>query len=173
MFRLRPQPDTLAGRSSSGASRTLLGVGPADFFDQERVDATVGIVARNTREPAVDDRANAVDRDGRFGDIGRNHNLQLVVTRDGSILIARREFAVQREEKVAARFGLLTDRLDSAVDLISTRHKHKDISAVIDRPYSARVLPERTCPDIPYRWRIGSPAPGQVLDANRERPSFR
>src|SRR5262249_43821091 len=89
MFRLRPQPQTKSRRSTARAPRALFRTGPADFLDEQRIDSAIGVVSRNPRQTAVDYQSYAVNRNGRFRDIGRNDDFPLFVLRDGSVLIAR------------------------------------------------------------------------------------
>ena len=87
---------------------TLLCACLADAFDEKRVDSAIRIVARNAGKPAVDDKANAIDRDRRFGDIGGNDNFGLFVSRNGCVLFSRRELSIERQEEVTLRLRALT-----------------------------------------------------------------
>src|SRR5262249_45585719 len=44
-----PQTHAVSGRSAAGAACSLVGCGAANFLDEQGVDATMRIVARNTR----------------------------------------------------------------------------------------------------------------------------
>ena len=80
----------MAWRGAAGATGALIGGGAADFFDQQRVDASVGIVARNARQAAVDHQAHAVDGERGFRNVGRDDDLAPVVLRHCRVLITRR-----------------------------------------------------------------------------------
>src|SRR5438093_7696555 len=123
MFRLRPQPQTLSRRGSSCAPGALFGARLADSLDEQRVDAAVRVVARNTRQTAVDDQPDALDRDGGLGHIRGNDHFRMVVLRNGLILIARRQFTMQRKKKVTSRLRPLrseehTSELQSLTNLV-------------------------------------------------------
>ena len=45
VFVARPKPHANARRGAAGAARALVGVGLRDFFDEQRVDAAIGVVA--------------------------------------------------------------------------------------------------------------------------------
>ena len=87
----------MARRGAAGAAGALVGGGAADLFDEQRVDAAIRIVARNARQAAVDHQAHAVDGERGFRDVGGDDDLAPVVPRHRRVLIARRQFAVQRK----------------------------------------------------------------------------
>ena len=102
---LRPEPPAQPRRSAAGAPGALVGRGPADLLDQQGVDAPIRIIARNARQPAVNHTPDAVNGQRGLGDVGGDHDLALIVTCHGGILVARRQFAVQREQDEAAGLG--------------------------------------------------------------------
>ena len=104
VFFAGPEAHADTGSGAAGASSALVGRGLADLFNQESVDATIGVVARNTSEAAVDDAADAVNGEGSFGDVRGDDDFPLVVASDGGVLVGGREFAVKREKDEAARF---------------------------------------------------------------------
>ena len=166
----------MSRRCSPGAARALLGAGAADLFNQQRIDTPIRIVTRNTCETTVDYQSNAIDRDGSFRDIGCDDDFRLIVTRNRSILIARRKFTVQRKKQIAARLRLLADRIDGPMDLVAAGHEHQNIGAVwaaIERPCSVNVLRKRLCCNFPHRRRIVSQAPREIFNCDGVCPSFR
>src|SRR5262245_28605721 len=145
----------MAGRCSAGATCSLLGASAADLFNEQRVYSPVRIIARNTRESAVDDQSNAVDGDGSLGDIGSYHYFRLFVSCNCGVLIARRKLTVQRKENVTARFRFSTDRIHCPMYLISTMHEHQDIAGV-----GPGVSRECVCCQIPHGRRTASQSAG-------------
>ena len=85
-----PEAQAMARRGAAGATGALVGRGAADFFDEQCVDAAVGIVARNTRQAAVDHQAHAVDGERGLRDVGGDDDLAPVVLRHRGVLITRR-----------------------------------------------------------------------------------
>src|SRR5262249_12679208 len=61
VFFTGPQAHTYAGCRTTGTASALVGGGLADFFNQQRVDAPIRIVARYASQSAVDDAADAID----------------------------------------------------------------------------------------------------------------
>jgi len=61
LLMLGPQAQAVPGGRASGSTGALVRGGAADLFDQQGVDAAIGIVTRNPRESAIDHQAHAVD----------------------------------------------------------------------------------------------------------------
>src|SRR5262245_12190050 len=127
LFRLRPQPHAFSRRGSARAPGSLRRARAADLFNEQSVDAAVRIVSRHAGQAAVDDDADSIDRDRSLCNVGRNDNLQLIVTRDGRVLITRGQVTVQRQEKIALRLSRLPDGFNGAVDFISAGHEDQDV----------------------------------------------
>ena len=89
----------------------MFGAGLADALDQKRVDAAMRIVSGNSREAAVDNEANSIDRDGRLGDIRCHDDFRLLVASNRLVLIARRQFAVPFLEAETRLLPALAPRL--------------------------------------------------------------
>src|SRR5206468_13037741 len=89
------------------------------------------VVARNTRQTAVDDQPDALDRNGGLGHIRGNDHFRVVVLRNGLILIPRRQFTMQRKENVSPRVRLLPDSFDRAMDLVGSRHEDEHIRTAV------------------------------------------
>src|SRR5262245_53326545 len=100
MLGLRPQPDATPRRGPAGASRPLFSTGSADPLDQKSVDSTVGVISGNARQTAVNDQSDGLDGNRRFRNVSRNDNFGLVIFRDGSVLLPRRQLSVQRQQNV-------------------------------------------------------------------------
>ena len=98
------------------------------FFDEEGVDAPVGVEAGDAGLAGVDDEADAVDGEAGFGDVGADDHLALaVVAGDGGVLVGGGEFAVKREDDPAAgERG--TEGADGAVDLVAARHEDEGVA---------------------------------------------
>src|SRR5213593_4289469 len=118
MFGLRPQPEAPSRRGSPCASGALFGARLADPLDEERVDTPMRIVARDARQTTVDNDADSLNGDGCLRDIRGNNSLRAFVLHNSLILIARRQFTVQRKKKVTLRFWFVPHRLDRAVDFV-------------------------------------------------------
>ena len=88
MFGLGPETQAMAGGGPAGASRTLVGGGAADLFDEERVDAAVGVEPGHARLPGIDDEAHAVDGEGGLGNVRADDDLAAAgVAGDGGVLV--------------------------------------------------------------------------------------
>src|SRR5881397_370527 len=107
MFGFRPQPHTPSGRGSPCPSGALFGTRLTDPLDEESIDASMRIVARNARQTAIDNDADSLDGDGCLRHICGNNHLRAFVMRDGLILIVRRQFSMERKKKVTLRFRFL------------------------------------------------------------------
>src|SRR5262249_42705580 len=118
----------LPGSGSACAPASLFCARLTDFFDEQRVDPTMRIETWNSGETTVDHETHAINRDRGFGDIRCHHNLALIVSCDGCVLIARRQFSMEREKQVALRFRLVTNGVNRTVDLIATRHEDQHIA---------------------------------------------
>src|SRR5438093_8004478 len=151
MFGLRPQPEAPCGRGSPGASGALFGARLADPLDEESIDSPMRVVARDPRQTTIDNDADSLNGDGRLRDIRGNNNLRAFVLRDGLILIARRQFSMQRKQKVTLRFGFLADCLDRAVDFVRTRHEDEHVGKTITE---MNTFGKCVSGQIPDWWRI-------------------
>src|ERR1035437_5161439 len=98
----RPEAAAKARRRAASPAGALVRGGPAYLFNQERVDAAIGIVARDAGQAAVNHTPDAVDGQRSLGDVGGDDDLALVVARHCGVLLARREVSVQGEPQKAA-----------------------------------------------------------------------
>ena len=98
----RPEADGGAGSLASGAARALVGSGAADAEGRQAGQAGGGVHARNAPPAAVDDDADARDREGSFGDAGRQHDPAALGGAEGTVLLGGGEIAVEREDQGAA-----------------------------------------------------------------------
>ncbi len=141
----------------------------ADFFDEERVDAAIRIVTRNARQSAVNHQPDPIDGEGRFGDIGGNDDLALLVARDGGILVARGKFAVQRKQDEAAGFARVPDGLDGLRNLESAGHENQHVTLAAGIDVSAEGIGGL----FPNRTLVGVRRVGGVFNFDGEGAAFR
>ena len=166
---LRPEPPAQARRSAAGAPGALVGRGAADLLDQQGVDAAIRIVARNARQAAVDHTPDAVNGQRGLGDVGGDDDLALIVAGHGGVLVARRQFAVQREQDEAAGLVATPDGLDRLGNLEAARHEdqHVALAARADKVAERlrRLVPDRALVEVAGR--------GREFDLDRERAPLR
>ena len=147
VFLPRPEPHANARRGAARAARALVGVRLRDLFNQQRVDAAVGVVAGNARQAAINHQPHAVNRERRFGDVGGDDDLALVVTRHRGVLLARRQFAVQRQQNVTLRLRRVADGFDRLGNFKSARHEHQHVALAAGTDVIAerfgRLFPDR------------------------------
>src|SRR5205814_893352 len=98
VFAFGPETAADAGGGATGTAGALIGAGAADFFDEKRVDAAMGVVPGDASETGVDDEADAVDGERGFGDVGGDDDFGFVVPGDGGVLVVGRKVAVKRED---------------------------------------------------------------------------
>src|SRR5688500_4418667 len=89
---------TRAGSGASGAAFALIGGGAADFLDQERADAALGIITSDPGHTGINDVANAINRHGSFGDVRGNNHFSQWTWRKSAVLVFGRKVAVERNE---------------------------------------------------------------------------
>src|ERR1035437_2962358 len=123
-----PEPHANARRGAARTTGALVGAGLRNLFDEQRVDAAIGIVTRNARQSAVNHEPHTVNRERSFRDVGGNDNLALAITRDGGVLILRRQFTVKWKENKTLRFRGVTDGVNRLRDLKATGHEHEHIA---------------------------------------------
>src|ERR1051326_917195 len=152
MFFTGPEAQANAGSSAARAASPLVGGGLTDFFDQERVDAAIRIVTRNPGQTAIDDAADAIDRERSLCDVCRDDDFALVITGYGSVLIVGRKFAVQRKQDEAARFVGVANSVDGLRDFEAAGHENEDIAFGARKNEIAErfggLFPNRTLVDI-------------------------
>ncbi len=145
MLPLGPESDADAGRRAPGAPRALVGGGDRDLLDEQGVDTAVGVEARHAGQTGIDHDRDAVDREGRFGDVGRDDDLPRVVARHRAVLRLGRQLSVQWHDDKAPQFALGLERLDGPADLVGPGHEHEHIPR--RRGSDARALPRGHLPD--------------------------
>ena len=134
--------EALAGTSATCATSPLPTAGARRPLLLELGDARLGVKGVDLGAPAVDDVDDAVDRDGRLGNVGRDDDLAHAARRraeDGRLLL-RGEVGVEREdeERRELRPGDgRSDRLDGARDLEHARHEDEDVAADVARHVEA------------------------------------
>ena len=105
VFRARPEAQARSRRGATGAARALVGVRLRNFFNQQRVDAAVGVVAGDARQAGINHQPHAVNRDARLRDVRGHDHFPLLITRHGGVLVLRLQFAMQRQHDVALGFA--------------------------------------------------------------------
>ncbi len=129
VFGLGPEAQAMAGGGASGAARALVGGGAADLFDEQRVDAAIGIEPGDARLAGVDDEAHAVDGERGFGDVGADDDFPLArITRHGGVLVGGRQFAVERQREPPTQTRVIADFAQGAVDLVRAGHEHERVA---------------------------------------------
>ena len=113
-----------------------------------------GIVTRNARQPAVNHQPHAVNGERRLGDVGGHDDFALVVARHGGVLVARRQFAVQRQQNETFRLRRVADGLDGLRNFKAARHEHQHVTVPAGTDVVAeslrRLFPNRrVCPCNP------------------------
>lgn len=134
--------EALAGTSTTCATSALPTACSRRPLLLELGDARLGVEGVDLGAPAVDDVDDAVDRDGRLGDVGRDDNLAHAAGRraEHGRLLLRGEVGVEREdeERRELRSGNgRTDRLDGSRDLEDAGHEDEDVAANVARHVEA------------------------------------
>src|SRR5437879_1170122 len=88
-----------SGRGPARAALALFGGGAADFLEEERVDASFGIVARHAGQTSVHHVTNAIDGHGSLGDVGSDDYFAERIRGERAILVFGRQLAVQWDER--------------------------------------------------------------------------
>ncbi len=168
MFGLGPESDAGAWSSAAGAAGALVGGGAADLFDEQGVESAPRIETRDAGEAAVDHRADAVDGERGFGDVGGDDDFRAVVAGDGGVLVAGLQFAVEREEQVTAGFGKVPQGFEGALDLERAGHEHQNIAGIA----SAGLVGESLGGLVPDGTFIGVAVLFREFDFDGERAAF-
>lgn len=71
------EPVALAGAAAAGAARPLLGRGFGHGHHHQALDGRLGVVGTQLHKATVDDKGDAVHRDGGLGNVGGNDHLQV------------------------------------------------------------------------------------------------
>src|SRR5947207_11414588 len=124
----RPEPQADARRGPPGATGSLVGGGLTDLINEQGIDTAISIVARNARQSAVNHAADTIDGQRSFRDISRDNHFPFIVARDRGILVARWQFAMQRQQNDTAGFIAMTNYFDGLGDLKSPGHKHQHVT---------------------------------------------
>ena len=92
----------------------------------------------------------------------------LIVTGDGGVLIARRQFTVQRKQNVTARFGGVPNSFQGLADFEAAGHEHEHVASGA----RANVVGESVGGEFPGRRWIGAKLAREVLDVHRKHAAF-
>src|SRR2546428_11090966 len=149
MFLLGPKPHAGAGCSAAGAPGPLVGGRLADFFDKQRVDAAIGIVTRDPSKAAVNHQPDAVNGKRSLGNVGGHHDFALSVTRDGGVLVVRRQLAVEWKKDEALRSVRVPNGFDRLRDFKTARHEHQYVARAAGPDVTAKGI-GRLLPDGPF-----------------------
>src|SRR4051794_17032566 len=125
---LGPKPMTRSRRSSSSTSGALIRGGAANWFQKQSADATLGIISRNSREAAIDDVPNSINRHRSFRDIRRNNYFSQRIWRERKVLVFRLQFSVQRNQRQSFAAANRAARAECRIDLRHPRHEDEDVA---------------------------------------------
>ena len=123
-----PEAPAGTGGGASGASGALIGAGAGDGLDGERIDAAVGVPCGEAGEAGIDDRLDAVDGEGGFGDIGGDDDAAWASGADRSVLLGWGQFAVERENVEVAGPSFAAEGVDGFADFEGTRHEDEGVA---------------------------------------------
>ncbi len=123
-----PKAETDARGRAPCPTGTLIRGGLTDLLYEQGVDASVRVVTSDPRQTAIDHAPNAINGERSLRHIRRNHDLASIITSHRSVLVARREFTVQRQENEPARGIRVADSLNGLGDLEAAGHKHQYVS---------------------------------------------
>ncbi len=131
-LRLVPQPVADARLGAPGAAAALVGGRARDPHGLQPRQTDIRLVARHARQAAVDHHAHAFDGERGFRDRGRQHHLAPARRRrrNGAVLLARIERAVERDDiDVGVGDALLEQRLGAA-DFGGARQEHQQRAGI-------------------------------------------
>jgi hypothetical protein len=125
------EADGAAGSGAAGAAGALVGGGLTDAANLEGREAGPGGVSGDAGEAAVDDRADVLDGDGAFGDVGGEDYLAALRGGDGAVLLLGRLVAVERKERPAVTAGKGVAGGLRAADLVGSGEEDEDVTGRI------------------------------------------
>ncbi len=128
MLALRPKPQAMARRGSSGAAGALIGGSAADFFDEQGVDAAARIEPRDARQAAVDHDLDSIDRERSFGHVRRDDGPAFLIMGERGVLLRRRQFAVERQDDKSIAHPRSADGGDGPADLVFSGHEDEHVA---------------------------------------------
>ena len=169
VFVFSPETNGVSGGGATGATRTLVGGGARNVFDQQGIDAAPGIEARDAGEAGIDHQPHAIDGQGSFGDIGGDDDLAVVVTGDGGILIGGRQFAVEGQKNGTLGGGSVAQGLERALDFVGPGHEDEGVAGIISL---AGGLLVGGGSGVPGGVAVGVQRLDDVLDLDREGASI-
>ncbi len=128
LLALGPKPHAVSWRGAARATKPLLRGGPADLFDQQRVDPAMRIEPRHAGESAVDHHAHAVDGQRGLRHVGRDDDLPFLARRNRGVLLRGRQLAVQRMKRKVARAEAVAHRVERALNFVRAGHENQDVA---------------------------------------------
>src|SRR5205085_4823135 len=162
------EPETMAGRGSSGPAGALVRGGAANFLDEQSVNAAASVEPSDSGEAAVDDDLDSVDRKRRLRHVGRDDCPAFMIRSERGVLLCWRELAVERQRDELIAHPRCPDGRDSAADFIFSGHENKDITHGI----WGQAL-ELVSGQLPVRIAVAADGSGQVFNLNRKRAAAR
>ena len=134
MFGARPEPDAGSRRGAPRAAGALVRVCLRNFFDEQRVEPAIGIIAGEAGQAGINDQPHAINCDARLRNVRGHHHFALRIARHGGILILRLQFAMQRQNDKAFRLAGMADGLNGLCNFKTTGHENQHIpfAAAID-----------------------------------------
>ena len=137
-LRLVPQAIADAGLGAAGAAAALIDAGARGAHGLEPRQSEIRLEALHTRQPAVDDDAHAFDGERGFRDRCGEHDLATAGPRrrDGEVLLAAIERAIERRDVDVVRQARLGEARGDAHDLALPRQKGEDRASLFaQRPH--------------------------------------
>ena len=162
---LRPKPIARSWRSSSGPTLALFGRGTADFLDEQRAEAALGVVACHPGQTAVHDMLNAVDGHRRFSDIGGDDDFTQRIRLKRQVLSIRRQITMERNQREPLARPARANGADGRVDFRHAGHEDEEV-ARLARVDDALDDVGRLLRDWPFVFAV------QVMDFDRKAPAF-
>ena len=98
------------------------------MFETKTFHSRDGIGIRYAREAGINHETHAVNRDARLRNVRGDHDLRLLITGDGGVLILGLQFAVERQDDIALRLGGVTDGFDGLGNLKAAGHEHQHVA---------------------------------------------
>ena len=143
----------------------MFGRGAADFLDEQRADAALGVVTCYPGQSAVHDVLNAVDGHRRFSDIGGDDDFTQRIRPKRQILFVRRQIAVERNQREPLFRPARANGADRSVDLRHAGHENEEV-ARFTRVDDAFDNVSRLLCDRAFVFAV------QVMDFDRKTPAF-
>jgi hypothetical protein len=126
----RPKPVADARGRPPRPARPLLRRGPADRFDEQGANAAFRVITRHARLAAVNHMDDAVNGDGSFGHVGGDNHFAQAVGSEGQVLLLRRQFTMQGNERQRLAHARRAAGANRGVDFSHTGHENQNITRI-------------------------------------------